>query len=62
MLTRSAVRKQYLEENSNTTISVNQSDSSQEESENSQHTSLRTFASNSRMEEATAALPSKEEA
>ena len=56
MLTRSAVRKQYLEENSNTTISVNQSDSSQEESENSQHTSLWTFASNSRMEEATAAL------
>ena len=57
MLTRSAQLRQFLEEDNSTTISVNQSDSSQAESEDStQPTSIRTFISNPRMEEANAAL------
>ena len=57
MITRSAILKQYLEEGSTTTISVGSHQSISEESEpNSKHTSLRTFTSDSRMEEANAAL------
>ena len=57
MITRSALLKQYLEEDSTTTISVGSYQETTEESEPcSKNTSLRVQAADIRMEEANAAI------
>ena len=57
MITRSAILKQYLEEDSTTTISVGSIQETTEDSESySNNTSLRVLAADIRMDEATAAL------